>query len=406
MGSFPRAAAPALTALALAAMACDDGPRLPRATLSLEETLGGADTAGYARAVEPRPFLFPDDHGPHPAFRNEWWYVTGNLAAADGRALGFHFTLFRTSLSPSPREGSSAWATNQAYMAHFALTDAEGRRFHASERFARGALGLAGARARPFRVWLEDWELASEERGTAEAPPPASDSRPWAGDAGGIFPLRLRAAGDGVAVDLLLEEGKPPVLQGEGGLSRKGSEPGNASYYYSHTRMPASGSVILGADTLRTTGLAWLDREWSTSALSEGQVGWDWFALQLDHGWELMIYALRRADGSPHPLSDGVLVDPEGNATRLRWGEDVRVRVTGRWSSPLDGAVHPSGWTVEIPARGWSLEVRPVLADQELDLAFRYWEGAVTVVGEAGGRPVVGRGYVELTGYAGEPPER
>ncbi|MHB1194403.1 MAG: lipocalin-like domain-containing protein [Longimicrobiales bacterium] len=414
-----RAALPAALACALLLSACADGPRLPDARLSLEKTLGGADTAGFARAVEPRDFVFPADHGPHPGFRNEWWYVTGNLEAEGGREVGYQLTIFRTSLAPPGRSAAagaaeapggasaaagevpapdtaSAWSTDQAYMGHFALTDAGARRFRAFERFARGAQGLAGAQAEPLRVWIEDWSL--EGRGT-----PVEAASAGSADA---FPLRVRAADGDVALDLVLEAGKPRVLQGERGLSRKGPEPGNASYYYSHTRMPTSGTVVLGADTLRATGLSWLDREWSTSALSDGVAGWDWFALQLDDGWDLMVYALRRADGSAHPLSAGVLVDPSGTTRALAWGTDVTVRATGRWASPVDAAGYPSGWSITVPGAGLDLEVTPVLRDQELDLAFRYWEGAVRVSGTAAGRALAGRGYVELTGYAGRRPER
>ncbi|HSW30132.1 MAG TPA: lipocalin-like domain-containing protein [Longimicrobiales bacterium] len=402
---------PALTSALASAIArvlllsaCAEGPRIPEARLSLEETLGGADTAGFARALEPRDFVFPADHGPHPDFRNEWWYVTGNLEAERGREVGYQLTLFRTSLAPPGRvgratahaEATSAWSTDQAYMGHLAVTDARGRRFRAFERFARGALGLAGAEAEPLRVWVEGWSL--EGSGSAAS---AGGTRP-----ADVFPLRLRAADGDVALDLVLESGKPRVLQGERGLSRKGPEPGNASYYYSHTRMPTSGTVVLGADTLRATGLSWLDREWSTSALSDGVVGWDWFALQLDDGWDLMVYALRRADGSAHPLSEGVLVDPSGTKRALEWDADVTVKPTGRWTSPVDGAAYPSGWRIAVPGAGLDLEVTPVLEDQELDLAFRYWEGAVRVSGTAAGRTLAGRGYVELTGYAGRTPER
>jgi predicted secreted hydrolase len=365
----------------LAGCAEQDAAASPETGLSLVETLAGPDTAGYARAMEPRDFDFPADHGPHPDFRTEWWYVTGNLSSASGRDFGFQLTIFRSALAPTTPESPSGWATNQAYMAHFTVTDVAGERFLAYERFARGAAGLAGAERDPLRVWLEDWTLEAGAPGT--------------------FPLRLSAGADDVELRLSLAEGKPPVLQGERGLSRKGPDPGNASYYYSHTRMPAEGTLVMDGDTLSVGGAAWLDREWSTSALSDGQVGWDWFALQLDDGWDLMIYRLRRADGGADPLSDGVLVDPAGGRTRLRWGADVTLQETGTWGSPVDGARYPSGWRIRIPERRWDLTVEPRVPGQELDLSFRYWEGAVTARGTGeGGRPVAGHGYVELTGYA------
>jgi predicted secreted hydrolase len=354
-----------------------------RARLSLVETLAGADTVGYRRALEPRAFDFPPDHGPHPDFRTEWWYVTGNLSSTSGRDFGFQLTIFRNALSPTSPESPSDWATNQAYMGHFTVTDVSGERFYAHERFARGAAGLAGAEGEPLRVWLEDWKLEATTAAT--------------------FPIRLEARDADVELRLELTEGKPVVLQGDRGLSQKGPEPGNASYYYAHTRLPASGTLVLDGDTLEVTGTAWLDREWSTSALSEGQVGWDWFALQLDDGWELMIYRLRRSDGSADRLSDGVLIDPDGARIPLDWGVDVTMTSTGTWTSPIDGVVYPSGWRIAVPGRGWDLTVEPRIPDQELDVSFRYWEGAVSVRGSGEGRaPVEGRGYVELTGYAAE----
>ena len=398
-----------------ASTACvqDGGDPEPRAgaSLSLVSTLGGSDTVGYERALDVRTFSFPEDHGPHPGFRTEWWYVTGNVTSEGGRAFGFQFTIFRSALSPTPPGGPSAWATNQAYMGHFAVTDVGGGRFRAAERFARGSGGLAGARAAPLRVWIEDWELASADPdvggagGAAGAGTSAGDEPVGRGRPDPTFPLRLVADGDGFAVDLLLRAGKPRVLQGDRGLSQKGPEPGNASYYYAHTRMPAEGRVLFGGEIHEVSGLAWMDREWSTSALAEGQVGWDWFALQLDDGWEMMVYRLRRTDGSADPLSDGVLIDPSGRRIALGWGTDVSVTPTGRWRSPVDGAAYPSGWRIVVPGRGWDLSVEPLVLDQELRLAFRYWEGAVDVGGTGeGGRPVSGRGYVELTGYAGSPP--
>jgi predicted secreted hydrolase len=272
-------------------------------------------------------------------------------------------------------------------MAHFTVTDVAAGDFHAHERFARGAAGLAGAVAEPLNVWLGDWSIASA---TVET-----------------FPLRLDAAAGEVAIDLTLDAGKPLVLQGERGLSRKSSEPGNASYYYSLTRMSTRGTVVIEGDTIAVSGLAWLDREWSTSAMSADQVGWDWFALQLDDGWDLMAYGLRRADGTADVWSDAMIVDPDGVATRLRFGEELALESTSRWTSPIDGVVYPAGWRLIIPSRGWDLRIEPRVLDQELDLSFRYWEGAVAVAGSGeGGATVEGRGYVELTGYAGEVPQR
>ncbi len=343
----------------------------------LTEFLGG-DAAGFARATEPRPFVFPADHGPHPDFRSEWWYFTGNLETPAGRPFGFQLTLFRFALAPEAPGRASAWATRQSYMGHFALADIAGGGFHPFQRLARGAAGLAGAEAEPLRVWLEDWVVTGR---------------------GGERPrFTLEAEEAGVGVRLELESTKPLVLQGERGLSQKSAEPGNASYYYSLTRLAARGRVTVAGETHPVTGEAWLDREWSTSALGPDQAGWDWFALQLEDGRELMYYQLRRRDGSVDPHSAGVLVAADGSYRRVGAGE-VDLAVTGRWESPRDGALYPARWRLRVA--DLDLEVTPRLADQELDLLVRYWEGAVAVAGTAGGRPVSGRGYVELTGYAG-----
>ena len=371
------------------------GPRVA-AGLSVAEAMAeGGDTAGYERAFEPRAFTFPADHGAHPDFRTEWWYVTGHLESAEGRLFGFQLTFFRNALapaSPDEPERSSAWATRQVYLAHFALTDVGGGRFFAFERLARGAAGLAGATSSeagppaggPYRVWLQDWSLQG-------AVP------------GGFLPMELAAAaetedGTEIALELRLDSEKPPVLQGDRGLSQKGPEPGNASYYYSLTRLSAAGDVRLGGERLAVTGGAWLDREWSTSALGAGEVGWDWFSLQLDDGRELMLYQIRREGGGASPLSKGKLVLPSGEARTIPWSE-IELGPTGRWRSPETGAVYPSGWRLTIPSEGLDLVLRPVLLDQELVLSFQYWEGAVTVeTARPEGGPS-GRGYVELTGY-------
>src|SRR5262249_50888151 len=222
------------------------------------------------------------------------------------------------------------------------------------------ALGLAGAQGEPFRVWIGDWSADAVD---GQAPP-----------------MRLRAMRDDVAIDLILQEGRPPVLQGDRGLSRKSAEPGNASYYYSLPRMPATGTVRLGNERLAVTGAAWMDREWSTSALGRDQIGWDWLALQLADGRDIMLYQLRRTDGSADPASSGTVSGPTGEPRPLRLG-DASLTVLDHWRSPRSGALYPSRWRLRIPSEGLDLEITPLLADQELDVSFRYWEGAVSVSG-------------------------
>lgn len=380
--SFPLlAAGAALLLLATAAWfsAGRPGKGEAPARIDVSEALSGEETAGFARAYAPRRFRFPEDHGPHPAYRNEWWYYTGNVRTAEGRRFGYQLTVFRIGLTPRPAPRGSDWAADQVFLAHFALSDVSGGRFHAFERASRGALELAGARALPFRVWVEDWNAQ--------------------GTGAGALPVRIRAAQEGVSVDLTLDSAKPPVLQGDRGLSRKSAEPGNASYYYSFTRMPTRGTIRVGPETFRVEGLSWMDREWSTSALGKEQAGWDWFSLQLSDGRELMLYRMRRKDGTVDPHSAGTLVDPAGRTRPLspaRWD----LRETGRRAT-AGGTAYPSGWTLRIPAERLSLTVAPALPDQELRVSVHYWEGAVDVRGEADGKPVSGSGYVEMTGYAG-----
>jgi len=345
-----------------------------QATVAVREALG-EDRAGFARALAPRPLSFPQDHGPHPDFRTEWWYYTGNLQTPTGRHVGFQLTFFRVALSPEEEPRASAWATRQLYLAHFAVTDTAGGRFHAASRASRAALGLAGAQPGPFRVWVESWSAEGEGGAT-----------------------RLRAQEGDVAIDLTVSPAKPVVLQGDRGLSRKGPESGNASLYYSFTRMLARGTVRLGAETLEVAGEAWMDREWSTSALGAAVEGWDWFAVQLDDGRELMVYVLRRRDGTPDPFSAGTLVAADGTARRLEAG-DVRIETLAHWTSPHSGVRYPARWRLSVPSAELQLEIEPRLTDQELRVGTRYWEGAVAVTGSSVRRPAAGQGYVELVGY-------
>lgn len=368
--------------------ACDarvsgDTAHTPAGSVSATRFAGVLEDDGrgefsYARA--PRSFAFPADHGPHPEFRHEWWYVTGNLEAPDAARFGFEMTFFRLALAaPAIAEnGASKWRTRQMYAAHFAITDVERGAFHFGERFSRDALGLAGAGGSPLRVWLNGWslELADEH------------DLPW----------RLVARDGPYALDLELRPTLAPVLNGAAGLSRKSAQTDAASYYYSIPRLSVSGHIQRERESFEVSGTAWFDREWGSDALAPGQEGWDWFALQLNDGSALMFYALRRRDGSRDPQSAGTWIDSEGTQ-RLLSTDDVLIEVDDRWQSPRGGK-YPARWQLRVPDLDLKLDIRPVLADQELNTTPRYWEGAVDVGGTRAGVSLTGRGYVELTGYA------
>ena len=361
-------------------------------SMSLAQALGG-DTTGFARADISRALTFPDDHGPHPAYRTEWWYYTGNLQTKAGRHFGFQLTFFRTALSPelNPKSNAkaaarasqaSAWSTSQVYMAHFALSDVAPQQFHTFQRLSRAALELAGASAMPFRVWLEDWSV---EGHTATA-----------------LPMHLRAGEEDVWLDLTLTSDKPVVLQGDNGLSQKGRSEGNASYYYSLTRLQTSGVIQVGAEEFKVQGLSWMDREWSTSVLDDTLVGWDWFALQLSTGQELMFYQLRQAQERSNDFSRGTLIESDGTTQPLA-SDQLQIEVLETWRSPRLGAVYPAKWRLRIPSRDIDLTITPHMADQEMHTLIRYWEGAVRVQDSQHGQrqhPITGHGYVELTGYS------
>jgi len=337
------------------------------------------ESTGFQRAEGPRPFAFPADHGPHPDYQTEWWYYTGNLQTAGGRHFGYQLTFFRRALAPAAarQERQSAWATDQVYMAHLAITDTAGKQHDGFERFARGAAGLASAQASPYSVWLGDWSVAEVRPGL----------------------VRLLAAQGDLALDLLLAEQKGPILHGDQGYSRKGPGSGNASYYCSLTRLATTGTVRAPDGVHQVSGLSWMDHEFSTSALAPGQVGWDWFSLQLDDGSELMLFQLRRQDGGVDPFSSGTYVAPDGSAQSLARGE-FEIEVGGSWKSPHTGATYPAQWKITVPALDLTLSLEPHLADQELSVSYAYWEGAVRAEGQRAGAPVRGSGYVEMTGYA------
>lgn len=349
--------------------------------VNLSKAMGDAGDPEFSKAVDKRKFSFPEDHGQHPDFRTEWWYFTGNLTSDNGKKFGYQFTIFRTALSKVKQERHSGWNSNQIYMAHFAVTDIDGQKFYYDERFSREGNSLAGAQAYPLRVWLDNWEMI-------QAGSEVNFNLPQ---------MKLVAGTKDVKIELTVEAAKPYVLQGDSGLSRKGRQEGNSSYYYSYTNLITNGTIAAEGKRYNVSGKSWLDREWSTSALSPDQAGWDWFALQLNDSSELMYYQMRKSDGTPDEFSKGIFVTKEGNTVPLI-KKDVTLEVRNHWTSK-SGVEYPSGWKLSIPKLNIDLDISPAVKNQLLDVTVKYWEGSVTVSGRSSGKDVEGRGYAELTGY-------
>lgn len=343
------------------------------------EYLPVAVEGNFARAEAPIPFEFPKDHGAHNDFQTEWWYYTGNLATESGRRFGYQLTFFRRAVVPPEMriDRPSDWSVEQVYLAHFALTDVQTGQFYANEKIGRGAAGLAGAVGEPaYQVWLDEWQVVQV----------------------GENEYLIQAKTDQVAVELQLINRKGEILQGEEGYSRKGEEAGNASYYISQTRLETRGKITVSDIDYTVSGLSWMDHEFSTSALGEDQVGWDWFSLQLNNDTEIMLFTLRKEDGSIDCFSSATLILADGRAQRFNANQFI-VEVKEQWLSPKTGAVYPSRWQIFIPEVDILLDVRPLIPDQELVVSYIYWEGAVFAQGNMGDQAVSGYGYVELTGY-------
>jgi len=343
------------------------------------EYLPVAVEGNFARAEAPIPFEFPKDHGAHNDFQTEWWYYTGNLATESGRRFGYQLTFFRRAVVPPEMriDRPSDWSVEQVYLAHFSLTDVQTGQFYANEKIGRGAAGLAGAVGEPaYQVWLDEWQVVQV----------------------GENEYLIQAKTDQVAVELQLINRKGEVLQGEEGYSRKGEEAGNASYYISQTRLETRGKITVSDIDYTVSGLSWMDHEFSTSALGEDQVGWDWFSLQLNNDTEIMLFTLRKEDGSIDRFSSATLILADGRVQRFNANQFI-VEVKEQWLSPKTGAVYPSRWQIFIPEVDILLDVRPLIPDQELVVSYIYWEGAVFAQGNMGDQAVSGYGYVELTGY-------
>jgi predicted secreted hydrolase len=336
----------------------------------------------WLRAINPRSWVFPRDHGAHPDFKTEWWYFTGNLQDVQQRKFGYQLTVFRQGIQFTPAQTQSQWAVRDIYFGHFTVSDIANNSFHVAEKVSRGALGGAKAATGRMDVALGAWTIQQD-----------ADEK-----------MHLVARDLGMAIDLTETPAKPLVLEGVGGLSRKAQEAGDASYYYSYPRLATTGSVQLGDGTHAVSGLSWFDHEFSTSSLSDNEVGWDWFCLQLDDREEIMLYSLRDKSGAIDPASEGTWVNADGTSQRLPPGS-FTIEKRGTWTSSRSGAVYPAGWHILVPGHQADLTVQPSMADQELRLSklapLNYWEGACTIVGSVGGKQLLGVGYTELTGYAG-----
>ena len=349
-------------------------------------------------------YEFPRDHFNHPGYQTEWWYYTGNLKTAEGRRFGFELTFFRQGLvrrAPAPARAKSGrvqpapsgsltapsdvWRVNDIWLAHLALSDLNAGRFYHQERMNRAGPGLAGADLTSRRIWNGNWEVQFD---------PAS---------AGSQPLQhLQAVADDFTLRLTLRSRKPPVINGVDGISQKAPGRGHASHYISCTRLDADGNLELGGQSLSVSGLAWMDHEFFSSQLTPDQIGWDWFSIQLDNGEDLMLFRLRRRDGSVDPYSAGTFVDAAGASRHLAVAQFSLVP-GATWTSPANGAHYPVHWTVRVPSLALELTASTPLEDQELVSGNQfwptYWEGAISLHGVRAGKPVAGVGYLEMTGY-------
>lgn len=337
----------------------------------------------WKQAVKPWQWVFPRDHGQHPEYRTEWWYFTGNLQDNQKRQYGYQLTFFRQAIASSPLRPHNPWSIRDAYLAHFALTDVSGKRFRHYDRASRTGPGLAGADKDSMNVWTLNWSAKTEKNA-----------------------IHLEARQGDATLKLDLRPRKPIVFHGEKGRSRKGPQEGQSSYYYSLTDLETTGTVKTPwiREEVRVEGTSWFDHEFGSNQLTRDQVGWDWFGLHLSDGRDVMVYFLRKTDGSIEAASSGTIIEKNGTTQHLN-AVDIRMDVLDRWTSPRSNAKYPSTWQLKIPAARIDITLAPLVADQELtttaSTGITYWEGAVAGHGTSAGRDVTVEGYTELTGYAG-----
>ncbi len=333
-----------------------------------------AEITPFRQAAPGYHYSFPRDHFEHPDFRTEWWYYTGNLRDVAGKRFGFELVFFRQGQRRGPASNPSAWRIDDIYLAHAALTDIDGKRFYSQRRLNRAGPGVAGASFAAKRVWNGNWSAA------------------WQGNR-----QALQATADEFRFRLELDPAKPPVIHGLNGISQKGAEAGEASHYVSFTRLAVRGEVVLNGARHDVTGTAWMDHEWFTHQLGKDQTGWDWFSVQLDNQTELMLFQLRRTDGSIDPHSAGTFIDLQGKPRHLTHGE-FSLTPESYWRSPRTGARYPVRWQIRVPSLGITLDAQAAMDAQELAAEDKagpaYWEGAVTYTGSG-----TGTGYLEMTGY-------
>jgi predicted secreted hydrolase len=356
-----------------------DRAQSPTQAMNVSTLLANNNSNLFEKAEPDHRLIFPRDHGPHDMFRNEWWYITGNLFDESKQRYGFQLTFFRRLLSPSQKD--NRWQDNTITMAHFALSDHKTGQFFSAEKLGRSGAGVAGAQLSPFKVWLDDWQISSIAT---------------AGDQ--FFPLKLKAKSAELSLELTLTELKPITLQGVQGYSQKSEDPNNASYYYSFTRLKTEGTLSYQEKNLAIEGYSWLDREWSTSALAKNQQGWDWFALQLNNGDDLMFYQIRHNDGTSSAFSSGIIVTNDHQKIPLTQSH-VSLSATQHWTNRY-GQRFPVQWQMTINHDLYHADwiIRSPIQDQFLDLSVRYWEGAIDVLDAKNHQPL-GLGFLEMTGY-------